>query len=193
MAAQVLGISVDSKHTLKAWADSLEGITYPLLSDFYPHGHIARMYGVFRAGDGYSERAIFVIDKSLKIRYVDVHDIDQQPDNDELFKVLAELEPGSPNLLPTEPTIEESITNDTPTDDVVMYCTPWCPACRRARAFLNENGIQFVEIDISRDRASAKLVRGWANGNETTPTFNIKGTIIVNFDKNQVSKVLGIA
>lgn len=193
MSAQVLGISVDSKHTLKAWADSLEGITYPLLSDFYPHGHIARMYGVFRAGDGYSERAIFVIDKSMKIRYVDVHDIDLQPDNDVLFNVLAELEPGGQSLLQAAPNIEVAPATNIPEADIVMYCTPWCPACRRARAFLKENGVQFQEIDITRDRTSAKLVRGWANGNETTPTFNIKGTIIVDFDKNRIAKLLGIA
>ena len=75
---------------LKAWADSLGGITYPLLSDFYPHGQVAQAYGVLRS-EGYSERAIFVVDKRGVIRYVDVHDIDSQPDNELLFRVLAEL------------------------------------------------------------------------------------------------------
>jgi alkyl hydroperoxide reductase subunit AhpC len=70
----------------------LGGITYPLLSDFWPHGQIAQLYGVLR-DDGKSERAIFVIDKMGIVRYVDVHDIDLQPDNEELFRVLAELEP----------------------------------------------------------------------------------------------------
>jgi len=89
---QVLGLSVDSADCLHAWAESLGGITYPLLSDFYPHGQVAQTYGVLRS-DGRSERAIFVIDKLGIIRYVDVHDIDLQPDNEELFRVLAELEP----------------------------------------------------------------------------------------------------
>ena len=189
MNAQVLGISVDSVPCLKAWADSLGGITYPLLSDFYPHGRVAQLFGVLR-GDGRSERAIFVIDKKGVIRYVDVHDIDQQPDNEVLFGELAKLEPqaaaAARAAAPPPPSPE-------PAADVVMYCTPWCPDCRRARVYLKERGIAYVEIDISRDRAAAERVRGWANGNETTPTFNVKGTIIVNFDQAKLNKALGIS
>ena len=189
MNAQVLGISVDSVPCLKAWADSLGGITYPLLSDFYPHGRVAQLFGVLR-GDGRSERAIFVIDKKGVIRYVDVHDIDKQPDNEVLFGELAKLEPqaaaAARAAAPPPPSPE-------PAADVVMYCTPWCPDCRRARVYLKERGIAYVEIDISRDRAAAERVRGWANGNETTPTFNVKGTIIINFDQAKLNKALGIS
>jgi glutaredoxin len=188
----VLGLSVDSKACLTAWAENIGGITYPLLSDFYPHGYIAKMYGVFRPEDGYAERALFVIDKSCVIRYVDVHDIDQQPDNEELFRVLAEVT-GQPEVENLKPTGVEIPPPPAPPDSAVtIYCTPWCPACRRARAYFQENGIQFVEIDITRDRAAAQRVRGWANGNETTPTFNINGVIIVEFDKTKVAKALGI-
>jgi len=163
-----------------------------LLSDFYPHGHIAKLYGVFRLEDGYSERAIFVIDKSCMIRYVDVHDIDQQPDNEELFKVLVGLDPN--RKASSLPAFSEEMPKPAvePVGDVIMYCTPWCPGCRRARAYFQENGIKFVEVDISRDRAVAQRVRGWANGYETTPTFNIKGTIIVDFDKTKVARALGL-
>ena len=90
MNAQVLGISVDSVDCLRAWAESVGGITYPLLSDFWPHGQVAQAFGVLRP-EGKSERAIFVIDKQGIIRYVDVHDISTQPDNEELFRVLAEV------------------------------------------------------------------------------------------------------
>jgi glutaredoxin len=189
MQTQVLGLSVDSKPCLVAWAESLGGITYPLLSDFYPHGQVAQTYGVLRP-EGKSERAIFVIDKKGIIRYVDVHDIDEQPDNEELFRVLAEIEP---NLAPAPPPVIEKSAAPAPTGDVVLYCTPWCPACRKARAYLQQNGINYVEIDITRDRAASQQVRGWANGYETTPTFNIKGTIIVNFDQEKVAKALGLA
>ncbi|MDW8162698.1 MAG: glutaredoxin family protein [Anaerolineales bacterium] len=71
-----------------------------------------------------------------------------------------------------------------------MYCTPWCPACRRARAYLNEKKIPFVEVDISRDRAAAAQVRQWANGNETTPTFLINGKVIVNFHVEELEEAL---
>ena len=162
------------------------------MSDFYPHGHIAKLYGVFRAEDGYAERAIFVIDKSCTVRFAKVYPIDEQPDNEELFQILQP--PGSlqSQVSSFTPAVEPAKLVEEPTADVVMYCTPWCPACRRARAYFQENGIQFVEIDITRDRAAAQRVRGWANGYETTPTFNIKGTIIVDFDKLKVAQALGI-
>ena len=87
---QVLGISVDSIPSHEAWQKSLGGITYPLLSDFYPHGEVAQKYGVLRE-QGMSERALFIIDKEGIIRFIDVHPIDQQPDNEELFDVLRKL------------------------------------------------------------------------------------------------------
>ena len=83
----VLGISVDSVPCNKAWAKSLGGITYDLLSDFEPKGEVAKKFGVYRP-EGYTERALFVIDKEGKIVYKDVHDISKQPDNEEIFEVL---------------------------------------------------------------------------------------------------------
>jgi glutaredoxin len=190
MNAQVLGISVDSEDCLRAWAESLGGITYPLLSDFWPHGQVAQTYGVLRP-EGKSERAIFVIDKQGTICYVDVHDIDLQPDNEELFRVLAQIDPRAASAAATRPAAQLQAAS-TPTADVVMYCTAWCPDCRRARAYLKERHIAYVEVDISRDRAAAQRVREWANGNETTPTFDIKGTIIVGFDQAKINQALGI-
>jgi glutaredoxin len=183
MQTQVLGLSVDSVPCLKAWADSLGGITYPLLSDFYPHGQVSRLFGVFRP-EGYSERAIFIIDKQGCVVYVDVHDIDKQPDNEVLFDFLAQLNGLPAPVRPVEPAPER------PAADVVLYCTPWCPSCPRARTYLKERGISFLEVDISRDREAARRVRGWANGNETTPTFDIKGTVIVDFDRTKVEQAL---
>jgi len=87
---QVLGVSVDSIPSHEAWADSLGGIDYPLLSDFWPHGAVAQKYGVFNE-DGHTERVIVVIDKNGVIRHVDHHDIDDAPDNEELFAVLKDL------------------------------------------------------------------------------------------------------
>ncbi|MBN1888513.1 MAG: redoxin domain-containing protein [Thermoflexales bacterium] len=187
MYTQVLGISVDSAPCLKAWADSLGGISYPLLSDFFPHGKVAQDYGILRE-EGYTERAVFVIDKAGIVRYVDVHDIGEQPNNDELFCVLSELEPQAAvaQKVATPPAVPE------PAAPIVMYCTAWCPDCRRARAYLKERGIDYVEVDITHDRAAARRVREWANGNETTPTFNIKGTIVVDFDRPKLDRALGI-
>ena len=187
--AQVLGISVDSVPCLQAWAESLGGITYPLLSDFYPHGQVAQAYGVLRS-EGYSERAIFVIDQYRTIRYVDVHDIDKQPDNDVLLNELAKVA-GLP-AVPAIPAAQPATSSAAVDADVIMYATQWCPGARRARAWLQQYGIQFVEIDIARDRAAAAQVRSWANGNETTPTFNVKGKIIVEFKRAELAALLGI-
>ncbi len=87
---QVVGISVDTTHANTAWSKSLGGITYPLLSDFYPHGAVAEAYGVLRS-EGMSERAIFIIDKEGIVRYIDVHDIAEQPDEEQIFDELRKL------------------------------------------------------------------------------------------------------
>jgi peroxiredoxin len=89
--AQVLGISVDSVPCNAAWAKSLGNLSYDLLSDFHPKGEMARKYGAYREGDGYTERALFIVDKAGKIVYKDIHDISDQPDNEELFDVLRKL------------------------------------------------------------------------------------------------------
>ena len=88
---QVLGISVDSAPCNTAWAKSLGGFTFDLLSDFEPKGEVARKFGAYRQG-GYAERALFVIDKKGKIVYKDIHEIGAAPDNEEIFEVLRKLD-----------------------------------------------------------------------------------------------------
>jgi peroxiredoxin len=88
---QVLGISVDSIPSHVAWAKSLGGITYPLLSDFEPKGKVAQAFGAYRSADGITERALFVIDKAGKIAYKDIHEISKQPDNEVIHDLLRKL------------------------------------------------------------------------------------------------------
>jgi peroxiredoxin (alkyl hydroperoxide reductase subunit C) len=64
--AQVLAISCDSRHAQKQWATQ-QGFTFPLLSDFWPHGAVARAYGVFNEKLGCANRATFVVDRDAKI------------------------------------------------------------------------------------------------------------------------------
>ena len=89
--AQVLGISVDSVPCNAAWARSLGGLSYDLLSDFEPKGEAARAFGAYREGEGISERALFIVDKEGRIAYKDIHDIGDQPDNEDLLEVLRKL------------------------------------------------------------------------------------------------------
>ena len=88
---QVLGISVDSVPCNTAWAKSLGGFAFDLLSDFEPKGEVARKFGAYRP-DGFAERALFVIDKKGKIVYKDIHEIGAAPDNEEIFEVLRKLD-----------------------------------------------------------------------------------------------------
>ena len=90
--AQVLGISVDSVPSHIAFAKSLGGIQqYPLLADFHPKGDVSRKYGVYIDEKGHCERAIVVVDKEGIVRYIDVHNIGEAPENGQVLEVLREL------------------------------------------------------------------------------------------------------
>jgi peroxiredoxin (alkyl hydroperoxide reductase subunit C) len=92
--AILLGITVDNIPTLFAWTHEMDAGTgrvwFPVLSDFWPHGKTAELYGVLRT-DGTSERALFVIDKKGIIRYIDVHDINKRPPIEDLVRELGTL------------------------------------------------------------------------------------------------------
>ena len=88
--AVLLGITVDNIPTLFAWTNQMGNLWFPVLSDFWPHGKVAAMYGVIRS-DGISERALFVIDKKGIIRYIDIHDINKRPSLEDLVKELEKL------------------------------------------------------------------------------------------------------
>jgi peroxiredoxin (alkyl hydroperoxide reductase subunit C) len=89
--AILLGITVDNIPTLFAWANQMGQLWFPVLSDFWPHGAVAKRYGVLRS-NGVSERALFVIDKAGIIRYIDVHDINKRPPLEDLMGALEKLE-----------------------------------------------------------------------------------------------------
>jgi len=85
--AEVLGISIDSRHSHKAFAEHL-GLEFPLLSDF--ERKVCQAYGVLRDG-GFAERALFVIDVQGIIRYAHVNPIGEVPDNKPVLDVLRKL------------------------------------------------------------------------------------------------------
>ena len=88
---QVLGISMDATHSLREFGEKL-GITYPLLSDFYPQGAVTDLYGV-RHPAGMAERALIVIDKNGKVAWIHVHrPTSEAPNSEELFEALRKLD-----------------------------------------------------------------------------------------------------
>jgi glutaredoxin len=183
---QVLGISVDPIPTLKAWAESFGGINYPLLSDFWPHGEIASRFGVLTS-EGVTERALFLIDKQGIIQYIDIHDPDDQPDNNVLFKQIRSIDP---DAKAEEKMHTEHI--DLPRGGIVMYCSKWCVDCRKARAWFGEQGLEITEVDVYETPGALEQVREWGDGYLITPTFDIDGEIVLDFDQDRLVQILGL-
>ena len=86
----LLGITEDNIPTLFAWTTAMGNVWFPVLSDFWPHGKVARQYGVLRSS-GVTERAIFIIDRKGIIRYIDIHDINERPPLEDLMEQIGKL------------------------------------------------------------------------------------------------------
>lgn len=89
--AQVLGVSVDSAWSHKAYAEKMH-IEYPLLADFQPRGAVGTQYGVYLADKGITGRAIFIVGKDGKIAWAKNYDIPVVPDVDEVAKALSAVQ-----------------------------------------------------------------------------------------------------
>ncbi len=88
--AVLFGISVDSAFSHKAFREHL-GIEFPLLADFEPKGEVARAYQVYRASDGTSERALYVIDADGIVRWSYVSPVGLNPGADGILRALENL------------------------------------------------------------------------------------------------------
>lgn len=88
LSTVAVGISVDSIPSKKAWADSLEIKETSLLSDFWPHGEVAKMFGIFRDKNGISERSNIIVDENGKIVFIKVYPISELPDIGEIIEFL---------------------------------------------------------------------------------------------------------
>jgi len=88
--AILIGITVDNIPTLYAWTNQMGKLWFPVLSDFWPHGKVAKMFGVLRT-DGVSERALFIINKEGILRYAHVSDINKRPDLQDIVEGLEKL------------------------------------------------------------------------------------------------------
>ncbi|MEV8361646.1 peroxiredoxin [Streptomyces niveus] len=87
---QLLAVSTDSIHTLRIFAEQ-EGLEYPLLSDFWPHGQTSRAYGIFDEDKGCALRGTFVIDRTGIVRWSVVNALPDARDLDQYVKALAAL------------------------------------------------------------------------------------------------------
>ena len=90
LGAQVLGVSVDSVWSHKAFAEKM-GIHYPLLADFHPRGAVGDIFGVYLAEKGITGRAIAVVDRNGKLAWFKNYDIPTVPDVKEVAEALAKV------------------------------------------------------------------------------------------------------
>jgi peroxiredoxin len=91
LGAVALGISVDSVPSKRAWAEALGIEETSLLADFWPHGEVARQFKIFREKDGFSERAVFILDEQGIVRFAKVYPIRELPPIKEVLAALEEL------------------------------------------------------------------------------------------------------
>lgn len=92
--AEVLGVSVDSVWSHKAYADKM-GIKYSLLADFHPRGAMAEKYGVYLGDKGITGRAIVIVNKAGKIAWMKNYDIPVVPDVKEVAAALSQVKAAS--------------------------------------------------------------------------------------------------
>ncbi len=86
----VIGVSCDPMFALRAWDDK-EGYFFPLLSDFWPHGEVARRYGVFEEGEGFARRGTFFLDPDGIVRWTLVNEAGQRRDFSGFHETLAAI------------------------------------------------------------------------------------------------------
>ena len=88
----VVGINVDPIPSKKAWADSIGIKNIRLLSDFWPHGKVAKLYLIFREDGGFSERANIIVNEDQEIEFFRIYDIGELPDINEILTFLRGVE-----------------------------------------------------------------------------------------------------
>jgi peroxiredoxin len=91
--AQLLGISVDGVWCHRAFAEARK-LHFPLLADFEPKGDVARAYGVYRNGEGFSDRALFVLDAQGVVFWTYVSPLGVNPGADGILDALERLNAG---------------------------------------------------------------------------------------------------
>ena len=78
-------------------------------------------------------------------------------------------------------------------DTLIMYCRSWCGDCARARLWLDERGIDYVEIDVEADPAARERAAGFNQGRLHTPTFELGEAVCVDFKRGWLCETLGVS
>ena len=73
---------------------------------------------------------------------------------------------------------------------LIVYCRSWCPDCRRAKAWLEQNGIPYIEIDVDDDHDARERAAGFNEGRLHTPTFEKGDDVCVDFRVERLKELL---
>jgi glutaredoxin-like YruB-family protein len=73
---------------------------------------------------------------------------------------------------------------------VVLYTTQWCPACKRARAYLRQRGVAFVERDVERNRSNLEEMLRKSGGARGVPVIDVRGTVMRGFNSHALDQAL---
>jgi len=95
-AVQLIAVSCDPKYSLRIFARE-RGYAFPLLSDFWPHGEVARAYGVFDEAHGMPVRGTFLLDRSGIIRFSEINEPGDARGQDGWRDAIAALPPDDPS------------------------------------------------------------------------------------------------
>jgi len=155
---QVVGISIDSVYSHANWADSLGGISLPLLADFHPKGAVAEKFGLYLADDGITDRATVIIDADGVVQHISAVGPAGSRDIDELARLAEEIDAKYAGDLPAkaEPQgVKES----------TLFVKSKCGASRAALLAMNNLGLdELVKVrNIDEDdgaRAELKKLAG---------------------------------
>ena len=73
---------------------------------------------------------------------------------------------------------------------IIVYSTTRCPDCKAAKGYLDRLGVAYEEVNIETDPAAAAQLEAWSGGFQTVPTFDVDGTIVVDFDRRALDRAL---
>lgn len=79
-----------------------------------------------------------------------------------------------------------------PEQELIMYCRSWCPDCRRARNWLDEHNVSYVEVDVDDDSEARAAAADLNEGELHTPTFVFGNGNCVDFRPERLKELLGI-
>ncbi len=160
-----------------------------------------RQLPVFRAfGERHPDKPLFLVDVG---RVKDVHRFYQVGSVPTVIRVrgdaVVQVVAGERPLAEYEallddapPVIKTASPQPQRTRRVVVYTTPTCTFCRQVKSYFQRRGVQFREVDISRDEAQARQMMA-KSGQSGVPQVDIEGKIVVGFDKPQIDRLLGLS